>query len=334
MKTVVVTGASAGLGRAIAEAFAARGDQVALLARDRDRLDIAADAVAAAGGRAIAIPTDVAEFAEVEAAADRVESELGPIDVWVNNAMVAVFGQFRDVAPEEFRRVTDVSYHGYVNGTRAALARMVPRNCGTVVQVGSALAYRGIPLQSAYCGAKHAIQGFTESVRCELLHDGSDVHITMVQMPALNTPQFDWAVNRMPRRPQPVPPIYEPEVGAKAVVLASDGRRREYWVTWPTIRAVLGNRVLPGVLDRMLAIVGEDSQLTRQPADPSAPTNLWKPVPGPRGPHGRFGGESRRGSFEVDLVQLRDRVAVRTKLSSMADRVAWRVASVLARTMS
>jgi len=334
MKTVVVTGASAGLGRAIAEAFGKRGDRVALLARDPDRLDEAADAVAAAGGRALAIPTDVSEVTDVEAAADLEEAELGPIDVWVNNAMVAVFGRFRDAAPEEFQRVTDVTYHGCVNGTRAALARMVPRNQGTVVQVGSALAYRGIPLQSAYCGSKHAIKGFTESVRCELLHDRSDVHITMVQMPALNTPQFDWAVNHMPRRPQPVPPIFDPEVGAAAVVLASEGRRREYWVTWPTIRAVFGNRVLPGVLDRMLAIVGEDGQQTSEPADPSAPTNLWKAVPGDYGAHGRFGDRSRQKSRAVELLQLRDRLAASTRLSSVADRVAWRIAAALARSVS
>jgi NAD(P)-dependent dehydrogenase (short-subunit alcohol dehydrogenase family) len=334
MRTVVVTGASAGLGRAIAEAFGARGDRVALLARDRDRLDDAADSVRAAGGRALAIPTEVAEFADVEAAADLAEAELGPIDVWVNNAMVAVFGPFRGVAPDEFQRVTDVTYHGYVNGTRAALARMVPRNRGTIVQVGSALAYRGIPLQSAYCGSKHAIKGFTESVRCELLHDRSDVRITMVQMPALNTPQFDWGVNHMPCRPQPVPPIFEPEVGAAAVVLASEGRRREYWVAWPTARAVLGNRVLPGILDRLLAIVGEDRQQTSEPADPSAPTNLWKAVPGQHGAHGRFVDRSQRSSRAFELVRLRDKLAASTGLSSVADRLAWRIAAVLARATS
>jgi NAD(P)-dependent dehydrogenase (short-subunit alcohol dehydrogenase family) len=334
MKTVVVTGASAGLGRAIAEAFGARGDRVALLARDRDRLDAAADAVEAAGGRALAIPTEVSEFAEIEAAADLAESELGPIDVWVNNAMVGVFARFRDVAPDEYQRVTDVTYHGFVNGTRAALVRMVPRNRGAIVQVGSALAYRGIPLQSAYCGAKHAIKGFTESVRCELLHDRSDVRITMVQMPALNTPQFDWAVNHMPRRPQPVPPIFQPEVGAAVVVLASEGCRREYWVTWPTARAVIGNRVLPGVLDRLLAIVGEDNQQTSEPADPSAPNNLWKAAPGHHGAHGRFGDRSRGRSPSVEFVRLREKLARSTRVSSVADRLAWRIAAVLARSLS
>jgi NAD(P)-dependent dehydrogenase (short-subunit alcohol dehydrogenase family) len=334
MKTVVVTGASAGLGRAIADAFAARGDRVALLARDRDRLDVAVDAVAATGGRALAIPTDVSEFAEVEAAADLVESELGPIDVWVNNAMVAVFGHFRDIAPDEFQRVTDVTYHGYVNGTRAALARMVPRNRGTVVQVGSALAHRGIPLQSAYCGAKHAIQGFTESIRCELLHGGSDVHITMVQMPALNTPQFDWGLNHMPRRPQPVPPIFEPEVGAAAVVHATEFRRREHWVGWPTVRAVVGNRIAPGVLDRLLAIVGESSQQTSEPTDPNAPANLWKPVAGRSGAHGRFGRQSQTRSRAVEVVRVRDELLRSTGLSSLANRLAWRAAAVLARRES
>jgi len=289
-KVVVVTGASAGVGRACVRAFAAKGYDVGLVARGGEGLEAAAKEVTAAGGRAVVAPADVADAAAVDAAADRVEQELGPVDVWVNNAMTSVFAPFLEIGDDEFRRVTEVTYLGFVHGTRAALRRMVPRGRGVVVQVGSALAYRGIPLQSAYCGAKHAVQGFTESVRCELRHDGSGVAVTMVQMPALNTPQFDWVLSRLPNRPQPVPPIYRPEVAARAVVHAAEHPgRREWWVGASTAATLLGDKFVPGLLDRYLARTGISSQQTDEPVDAEAPSNLWQPVEGDRGAEGRFG---------------------------------------------
>jgi NAD(P)-dependent dehydrogenase (short-subunit alcohol dehydrogenase family) len=302
---VVVTGASAGIGRATAVAFGARGARVGLLARGRAGLTGAAAEVERVGGRAVPIPTDVADPAAIEAAAARVESELGPIDVWVNVAFTSVFAPFHEIEPEEFRRVTEVSYLGYVYGTMAALRRMRSRDRGTIVQVGSALAYRGIPLQSAYCGAKHAIQGFHESLRCELLHEGSAVRVTMVQMPAVNTPQFDWVLSRLPRHPQPVPPIYQPEVAAAAVVYAADHpRRREYWVGGSTAATLAANAVAPGLLDRYLARTGFDSQQTDDPPkDPRAPANLWAPADGDgnqdHGAHGSFDRRSTDRSVQV-----------------------------------
>jgi NAD(P)-dependent dehydrogenase (short-subunit alcohol dehydrogenase family) len=292
-QVVVVTGASGGIGRATARAFAARGARVALLARGTKGLDAASDEVRRAGGRPLVIAVDTADHEQVEAAAQRVEDELGPIDVWVNVAFTSVFARFTDIGADEFRRVTDVNYHGFVNGTRAALSRMLPRDRGSIVQVGSTLAYRGIPLQSAYCGSKHAIQGFHESLRTELLHDGSHVHVTMVQMPAVNTPQFSWVLSRLPNQAQPVPPIYQPEVAAKAVVYAADHpRRREYWVGASTMGTLVANAVAPGLLDRYLARTGFTSQQTDQPKDPDQPANLWKPADGPDGrdfgAHGRF----------------------------------------------
>src|SRR5215218_2768781 len=255
-RVVVVTGASAGVGRAVARAFGATADSVALLARGEVGLDAAAKDVEAAGGRALVIPTDVADHEQVEAAAARTERELGPIDVWVNVAFAGVFAPFTAIRPEEFKRVTEVTYLGYVYGTRAALDRMLPRDRGTIVQVGSALAYRGIPLQSAYCGAKHAIQGFNESLRCELLHRRSRVRVTMVQLPAVNTPQFDWVLNRLPNHPQPVPPIYQPEVAAAAIVYATEHDRREVVVGLSTLLAILGDKIASGFLDRYLARTG------------------------------------------------------------------------------
>jgi NAD(P)-dependent dehydrogenase (short-subunit alcohol dehydrogenase family) len=278
-RIIVVTGASAGVGRATARRFAAGGDDVALLARGEAGLKAATADVEAAGRRALAIPVDVADAAAVEDAAARIERELGPIDVWVNNAFSGVFAPFWEVSADEFRRVTEVTYLGFVHGTMAALRRMRARDKGVIVQVGSALAYRGIPLQSAYCGAKHAIQGFTESLRCELLHERSGVHVTMVQMPALNTPQFSWVLSRLPRRPQPVPPIYQPEVAARGIVYAADHpKRREYWVGSTTAATLLANAVLPGLLDRYLGRTGFDSQQTSEREDPSRPSNLWDPV--------------------------------------------------------
>src|SRR3989441_6996336 len=284
---VVITGASAGVGRATVRAFARQGADIGLLARGVDGLEAARREVEAAGGRAIAIPTDVADADRVEAAADRIERELGPIDIWVNNAMVSVFSPVKELTPDEVRRVTEVTYLGVVYGTLAALKRMLPRNRGSIVQVGSALAYRGIPLQAAYCGAKHAIQGFTESLRCELLHDESRVHVTMVQLPAMNTPQFDWVKSRMPREPQPVPPIYQPEIAADAIVWAAAHRRRELSVGAPTAAAIWINKIASAFLDRYLAKTGYDAQQTDQPADPARPHNLWRPVPGDHGAHGR-----------------------------------------------
>jgi NAD(P)-dependent dehydrogenase (short-subunit alcohol dehydrogenase family) len=292
-RVIVVTGASGGVGRAVARHFGARKDRVALLARGADGLAGATKDVEAAGGTALPIETDVADYNEVEAAADRVENELGPIDVWINVAFSSVFARFTGIEPAEFRRTTEVTYLGYVYGTKAALDRMVPRDRGTVVQVGSALAYRGIPLQSAYCGAKHAIQGFTESVRCELLHDRSRVRVTMVQLPAVNTPQFDWVLTRLRKQPQPVPPIYQPEVAARAIAYAADHPgRREYWVGGSTAATLLANAVAPGILDRYLARTGFQSQQTDQPHRADAPANLWEPADDTgepdHGAHGRF----------------------------------------------
>ena len=293
---VVITGASAGVGRAAVRAFARQGADIGLIARGRDGLEGARREVEAAGGRAVVLPADVADPDAVEAAAECVERELGPIDVWVNNAMVSVFSPVKEMHPDEFRRVTEVTYLGVVYGTLAALKRMLPRDRGAIVQVGSALAYRGIPLQAAYCGAKHAIQGFSESLRCELLHDGSHVHVTMVQLPAMNTPQFDWVKSRLPRKAQPVPPIYAPEIAADAIVWASSHRRREMSVGAVTTGVIWANKLAAGLGDRYLARTGYDSQQTDEPADPDRPNNLWHPLPGDHGPHGRFADRTTHSS--------------------------------------
>ncbi|NAS20801.1 SDR family NAD(P)-dependent oxidoreductase [Herbidospora sp. NEAU-GS84] len=292
-QVVVVTGASGGVGRAVAQAFGARHAKVALLARGVKGLGAAAGEVRRNGGTPLEIPVDVSDFAQVDAAASRAKAELGPIDVWVNVAFTSVFAPFAEIRPEEFRRVTEVTYLGYVHGTMAALNRMRPRDRGTVVQVGSALAYRGIPLQSAYCGAKHAIQGFNEALRCELLHERSGVHVTMVQLPAVNTPQFSWVLSRLPRQAQPVPPIYQPEVAARAVLHAADHpERREYWVGASTVATLMANAVAPGLLDRYLVRTGYDAQQTDQPRSRRQPANLWAPADGPHGhdygAHGAF----------------------------------------------
>jgi NAD(P)-dependent dehydrogenase (short-subunit alcohol dehydrogenase family) len=234
------------------------------------------------------LPTDVADAAQVEAAAEKVENAFGPIDIWVNDAMTTIFAPFLEITPEEFHRATEVTYLGYVYGTMAALKRMVPRDCGTVVQVGSALAYRSIPLQAPYCGAKAAIRGFTDSIRSELLHQKSNVHLTMVQMPALNTPQFNWCATKLPRHPQPVPPIFQPEVAADAIYYAAHHRRREIYVGGSTVKAILANKVIPGLADRYLARNGFDSQQTDNPVAAGRPSNLFHPVPGDHGAHGIF----------------------------------------------
>lgn len=301
---VVVTGASAGVGRATACAFASHGASIALLARGAAGLEGARRDVERLGGRALAIPTDVAVPDQVEAAARLVDAQLGPVDVWVNNAMVSVFSPIRDMTEAEFARVTQVTYLGTVYGTLAALRRMRARNRGAIIQVGSALAYRGIPLQSAYCGAKHAVQGFCDSLRAELLHERSGVRLTMVQLPAMNTPQFDWVRSRLRGRAQPVPPIYQPEVAAEAIVWASTHDRREIYVGASTVAAIVGNKLAPGLGDWYLARTGVDSQQTSESEQPDRPNNLWEPVDGERdfGAHGRFGDRAMSRSAQLWLT--------------------------------
>ncbi len=287
-EVVAITGASAGAGRAAVRRFAREKAHIGLIARGRDGLEAARREVEEAGGRALVLPTDVASADQVEAAADAIEREFGPLDIWINDAMVTVLSPFLEITPDEFHRATEVTYLGYVYGTRSALKRMAARDRGTIVQVGSALAYRSIPLQSAYCGAKAAIRGFTDSLRTELLHAGSNVHLTMVQMPALNTPQFDWCKSRLPHQPQPVPPIYQPEVAAEAIFWAAHHRRREVWVGASTAGSIALNKFAPGLLDRYLGKTGYDSQQTGEPVAPGRPNNLFEPVAGDHGAHGRF----------------------------------------------
>jgi len=298
-EVVVITGASAGVGRATVRAFAERGAHIGLVARNREALEGARQEVEERGGKALVLPADVADPDQVEAAAAAVEERLGPIDVWVNNAMASVFSPVREMTPEEYRRVTDVTYLGYVWGTLAALRRMLPRDRGSIVQVGSALAYRGIPLQSAYCAAKHAVQGFCDSLRSELLHDGSNVRLCMVQMPALNTPQFGWVKSRLPRKPQPVPPIFQPEVAARAIVWAAHHDRREVYVGWPTVKAIAGDKLAPGFADWYLARNGYESQQYDGLADPHRLDNLWQPVPGDHGAHGVFDERAKDRSLQL-----------------------------------
>jgi short-subunit dehydrogenase len=296
---VAITGASAGIGRATAEQFARKGWDVALMARGVERLNRAAEQIRSHGVRAFAIPVDVADSTELENAAERIERELGSIDVWVNNAMATVFASVSDISPEEFRRATEVTYLGQVYGTKAALRRMRPRNRGTIVNVGSALAYRAIPLQSVYCGAKFAVRGFTDSLRSELIHDGSDVKLVMVHLPAVNTPQFDWALNKTGRKAQPVPPIFQPEVPARAIYFAATQPTRELWVGMSTIKAIVGNKLAPAWLDRYLAKAGYTGQLTDQTQPPDAPANLFEPVSGAFAAHGRFDDQAQGYSIEL-----------------------------------
>jgi NAD(P)-dependent dehydrogenase (short-subunit alcohol dehydrogenase family) len=298
-EVVVITGASAGIGRATVRKFARHGAQIGLLARGTDGLEAARKEVEELGGKALVVPTDAANADQVEAAAQKVESELGEIDIWINDAMTSVFSPIKEMTAEEFRRVTEVTYLGYVYGTLSALKRMLPRNRGVIVQVGSALAYRGIPLQAAYCAAKHAIQGFCDSLRCELIHDKSNVQVTMVQMPALNTPQFGWVKSRLPRKAQPVPPIYQPEVAAEAIYFAAHYPRREFYVGVPSVKAIIANKIAPGLLDHILAHTGYDSQQYDGPEDPDRPDNLWQPVAGDHGAHGAFDARARNWSPQL-----------------------------------
>lgn len=305
-RVVVVTGGTAGVGRATVRAFARAGDHVAILARGEEGLEAARREVEAAGRRVLAIPTDVADARAVESAAQRVEEDLGPIEVWVNNAMTTVFAPLWEVTPEEFERATRVTYLGQVWGTMAALRRMRPRDRGTIVQVGSALAYRAIPLQAAYCGAKHAVRGFTDALRSELIHEGSRVHLTMVQLPGLNTPQFEWCRAKLPHHPKPVPPVYQPEVAADAIVWASSHRRREVTVGESSLRTIVGQKVAPGLMDRVLArIAWEGQEMEALSVESERPGNLFEPVPGDHGAHGIFDGMSRDTSPQLQVTKHR-----------------------------
>lgn len=298
-EVVVVSGASAGVGRAVAREFARAGARVGLLSRSRPRLEAAAEEVRILGGEALALPLDVADADAVEAAAARVEDAFGPIDIWINSAMVTVFAPAHCVTAEEYRRVTEVTYLGTVHGTLAALRRMRPRGRGVIVQVGSALAYRAIPLQSAYCAAKFAIRGFTDSLRVELMHDRCDVHLTMVQLGAFNTPQFDWARNKVGECAQPVPPVFQPEVAARGIRFAAHARRRELYVGQSAVKTVWGNKLAPGYADRVLRKQGYSGQTTGQPLPEDRPDNLFSPPPGDPGAHGRFDDRARSRSWQL-----------------------------------
>jgi NADP-dependent 3-hydroxy acid dehydrogenase YdfG len=325
MKVIAVTGASAGVGRAAVRRFARSGARIGLLARGRERLEAAAAEVEQLGGEALVLPLDVADAGAVDAAATQIEERFGPLDIWVNNAMATVFARATDVTPDEFRRATEVTYLGYVWGTMAALRRMLPRDHGTIVQVGSALAYRSIPLQAPYCGAKHAVHGFTQSVRTELLHDGSNVHLTEVQLPAHNTPQFSWGRAKLPRHPQPVPPIFQPEVAAEAIAYAATHRRREVIVAWPAAKAIYGERVAPGLIDRYLARTGFDAQQLDEPLAGEREGNLFEPVEGDFAAHGRFDDRARKRSWflEANLHRVGIAAAGAALVAGLAARRAW-----------
>ncbi len=316
-QVVVITGASAGVGRATVRAFAGPGVKIGLIARGRAGLEAARKEVEEAGGEALVLPTDTANADAVEAAASAVEEKLGPIDVWVNDAMLSVFSTVKEMTAEDYRRVTEVTYLGYVHGTLSALKRMLPRDRGVIVQVGSALAYRGIPLQSAYCACKHAVQGFNDSLRAELIHESSRVRVASVEMPALNTPQFGWVKSRLPHQGQPVPPIFQPEVAAEAIHYAALHRRREILVGYPTIKAVWGNKFFPNFADHFLGRSGFKSQQTDQPRDPDRPNNLHHPLDDERdhGARGAFSDRARPSSKALWLDLHRDQVTLATSVS-------------------
>ncbi len=298
-KVVVITGASGGVGRVTAWEFAKQGAKVALLARSQEQLDGAKKEVEDLGAQALVVPVDVADATAIEAAAEKIERELGPIDVWVNNAMNSVFAPIKDVSPDEYRRVTEVTYLGQVYGTKAALKRMLPRDSGAIVFVGSALAYRGIPLQSAYCGAKHAIEGFYDSLRTELKHDNSKIKTSMVHLPAMNTTQFTWVLNKLPHKPRPMGKVYQPEVAARAIVFAAAHNRREIFVGFPTFKAIIGNKIAPWYADWVLSRQGYKGQQTKEPADPGREDNVWEPVPEDYGAYGEFGDIATNKSFTL-----------------------------------
>jgi NAD(P)-dependent dehydrogenase (short-subunit alcohol dehydrogenase family) len=322
-EVVVITGASAGVGRATVREFAKHGARIGLIARGLDGLKGAEKEVEELGGKALVFPVDVGNADRVEAAAAQIEADLGEIDIWINNAMASVFSPVKEMTPEEFRRVTEVTYLGCVYGTLAALKRMLSRNHGMIVQVGSALAYRGIPLQAAYCAAKHAIQGFCDSLRCELIHDKSNVRLTMVQLPALNTPQFSWVKSRLPRKAQPVPPIFQPEVAAEAIYFAAHHPRREFYVGMPSVGAIVGNRFAPGLLDRYLANTAYDSQQYDGPEDPDRAHNLWQPLPGDHGAHGAFDARAKECSPQLWTSEHRALIAVGLAVLAISGLIAF-----------
>jgi len=298
-KVVVITGGTAGIGRATARQFARQGFNVALLARGQERLEATAREVEEAGGEALAIPVDVAHWDQVERAADAVMDRFGRIDIWVNNAFAGIFSPFLDMSMEEYRRVTDVTYLGQVHGTRAALKHMAPADRGCIVLVGSALAYRGIPLQSAYCAAKHAIQGFQDSVRCELLAMKSKVRLTMVQLPGVNTPQFDWIRARCDHEPRPVGTVYQPEVAARAIWKAAHSRRKQWIVGLPAHQAIIGDKLISPLLDRYLARTAIEGQQDERRVEPDRKDNLFEPLRRDPQAHGRFDEGARRRSFTL-----------------------------------
>jgi NADP-dependent 3-hydroxy acid dehydrogenase YdfG len=324
-RVVVVTGASAGVGRAVARAFGRQGAKVALLARTREALEAAAREIERGGGEALVLPLDVSDAVAVERAADEVVARWGRIDVWVNDAMVSVFSPVKETTAEEYRRVMEVDYLGYVHGTRAALRHMLPRDAGHVIQIGSALVYRSIPLQSAYCASKAATRGFTDALRCELHHDRSRVRLSMVQLPAVNTPQFDVVRSRLPNHPQPVPPIFQPEVVARAVLWVADHPTRELWVGWSAVKAILGQRVFPGLLDRYLGRMGYDAQQTDEPASPAREDDLFAPLPGDRGAHGAFDARAKGWSGELWLRTHRRWIVAATAAAALV--FGWRRAA-------
>ena len=296
---MAITGATGGVGRVTAWEFAKQGAKVALIARGTLQLNATVEEVKNYGGVPLAIAADVADAAAVEKAAEEIENKLGQIDVWVNNAMNSVFASFKDIKPEEFKRVTEVTYLGQVYGTMSALKRMLQRNKGAIILVGSALAYRGIPLQSAYCGSKHGIQGFYDSLRCELLHQKSSIKVCMVQLPAMNTTQFGWVLSRLPKKPRPMGKVYQPEVAARAIVFAAQHNRRSVWVGFPTYKAIIGNKIAPWYADWVLSRNGIKGQQTDEPEDPNRKNNVWQPVPEDRGPYGDFENIATNHSFTL-----------------------------------